>query len=187
MYLFNDTETGGIDCYSHSLLTTAFLLVDDSNKEIDRLVLKVKPDDNVYHVRHEALNVNKINLVEHTNIAISYKEAAVEVVKFLNKNAVSKLNTQFVGHRIEFDAGFLKVSKVMDDLIFRNYVGKYFEDTSVIASFLKIKFNNLSDLATQLKIDISDLTAHTEMGDCEITRRCYFKMQNMVWGDKSNG
>jgi DNA polymerase III epsilon subunit-like protein len=182
MYLFTDTETTGLttDC---EMLTAGFLLTDDSGKVIDTLVLKCKPELAKMLVDAEALAVNKIDLVEHLKTAETYTKCAHTLLGWLNKHAVSKLNTTLVGHRLDFDLGFLRTKKVMDDLIVRNYFRKYVEDTGVIASFLRIKFNKLVELAEALKIDISDLVAHTELGDCEITRRCYFKMVDMVYGE----
>ncbi len=180
MYLFLDTETAGLKP-AQPLLSAAFILTDDTDKEIDRLVLKVK-SEGIPSIDVEAMAVNKIDLVAHWKIALLPKAAAVEFLKFLNKNGVSKLNTTMVGHNIEFDLAFI-YEYLMDEKTVRMYFNKYKEDTGIIAKFLKLKFGKLAELAAALKIDISDLEAHTEVGDTEITRRCYWKMHDMVHGD----
>lgn len=119
-YLVIDTETGGtnLEC---SLLTAYFAILDENfqiRDNRDELHLFVKPDDGMYHVQAEAMTINKINLVEHDKIAVSYKQAKTILYQFLeesaklngfqreNKQDFSKQLTP-IGHGVRFDIEFI--------------------------------------------------------------------------------
>ena len=74
-YLIIDTETGGLVEHDPSLLSLYAYLTDSKLNYLDDIELKIKPDDEVYRVNPYALNINKINLVEHNKIAITESEA----------------------------------------------------------------------------------------------------------------
>lgn len=81
-YIAFDLESGGIPdgC---SVLTAFFKALDVNMKVLGTLSLKVKPNDGVYVVTAEALGVNKINLIQHESVAITYSEAGGLLRKFL--------------------------------------------------------------------------------------------------------
>ncbi len=179
MYLFMDTETGGLDCNKHSLLSAGFILTDEVGNVIDKLHILCAPDDGDVVVNSGALEVNKIDVKEHLKKASSYTKAEYQLLCFLNKHKVDKNNTTRVGHNLSFDLGFLW--NITKDL--QGYFNRRNEDTAITAKFLRIPYKNLSNLAELLEVDISDLTAHTALDDAEITRRVYFKMFSKVFGD----
>lgn len=82
--LFLDCEMGGIDL-DKSLLQIALMPRDHTAE--DRLALnfccKLKPNDGCYKVEAEALSVNKINLIEHDNVALKYDHAAKNLYDWL--------------------------------------------------------------------------------------------------------
>lgn len=135
MYLILDCETGGVD-NSYSLLTAYFHLTNDKFEKIDDLSLFLKPDDKIYRICGQALNVNKINLVEHDKIAITYKEGGTLLYNFLNtysKDGADKLT--IVGHNVGYDR-----ECVIRNLINRGTWDKFcsyrLRDTQTIACFL---------------------------------------------------
>jgi DNA polymerase III alpha subunit (gram-positive type) len=85
-YLAFDLESGGIPdgC---SVLTAFFQVLDENMQEIDSLHLHVKPNDGVYHCTAEAMDINKINLIEHDKTAITYSDAGQKLRNFLVKNS----------------------------------------------------------------------------------------------------
>lgn len=81
-YLAFDLESGGIPdgC---STLTAYFKAMDSQMNPLGELHLLVKPNDGVYTVTAEALEVNGIDLIKHDLKAITYSEAGSKLRNFL--------------------------------------------------------------------------------------------------------
>jgi DNA polymerase III alpha subunit (gram-positive type) len=136
-----DTETGGLEPGVHSLLTAYFCVLDSETWEmIDELDLKMKPEDGKYNVQPKAMEINGIDLDEHDKVAITYKEAASELKKFLIKNKIKGKRTHYMplGQNIAFDLNFLKAYILTDDELRK--LGVYYGamDTKNIVDFLKL-------------------------------------------------
>ena len=139
-FLGFDTETGGIGD-DKSLLTAYFgfyELVNGKFNKLDELDLKIKPDDNVYHLTAESLEINKINIIEHNKVAIFEKIAGQQLYKKLQEwHVVSKEKLIPVGHNINFD-----IRKVTTTLIsigsWEGFVSYRVMDTCTIAQFYRI-------------------------------------------------
>ena len=101
-----DTETCGVTL-DMSLLTAYFAVLDENLSVVDELELNLKPESGVYNVTAQALNVNKINLVEHDKIAIPYREAKPLLYNFLKQNYQGEKLTP-IGHGVKFDVEFTK-------------------------------------------------------------------------------
>lgn len=86
LFLPMDNETGGLS-EGVSLLSTYLEVVDINLNVLDSISLFVKPNDGIYKVEAGGLEVNKINLVEHDKVAITYSEAGQKLFKFLKKNS----------------------------------------------------------------------------------------------------
>ena len=65
---------GGLERDKYSLLTVYLMATDDQFNVIGDLYLYLKPDDCIYKVCGEAMNVNRIDLKVHDTKAITYKE-----------------------------------------------------------------------------------------------------------------
>lgn len=74
MYIVLDNEMGGTT-FDYSLLTSYLVVLDKDLNPIDDLYLYVKPDDGIYRVCGQAMNVNRIDLKVHDTRAVPYKEA----------------------------------------------------------------------------------------------------------------
>ena len=85
-YLAFDLESGGIP-EGCSTLTAYFKALDHDNKVLGDLRLLVKPNDGLFVVTAEGLEVNGINLVEHNAKAITYSEAGQLLRNFLVKHS----------------------------------------------------------------------------------------------------
>lgn len=83
-YLFMDCEMGGSEL-KYSLLAAYFSITDDKFNIIDNLYLQVKPDDGVYIVSGQGMQINKINLAIHDDVAIPYKKAKPLLYDFLKE------------------------------------------------------------------------------------------------------
>ena len=82
-YIVFDVETGGIGL-DKSLLSACFLycqydVKNDEYEIIDGLDLKIKPNDDVYHVTAQGMQINGIDLVEHDKVAITEKQAGTKL------------------------------------------------------------------------------------------------------------
>jgi hypothetical protein len=138
LYLPFDTETGGLTTES-SLLTAHFAVCDKELNILDELELYTRPNDRYYTVSAEALTVNKIDLIDHDKIALTYSEAGQELREFLwkySKNGKIKLIP--VGKNVPFD-----VKKVNETLLgektWRQLVSYRQYDITSVVIFLKRK------------------------------------------------
>lgn len=181
-YLVLDTETGGFQQHEPSLLSVYFMILDENLLMIDELNLLTQPDDGVYVVTGEALGVNKINLIDHSKVALTYKQAKTAIRQFLNKhnpNGKSKLIP--IGHNVHFDLDFMKedYSLGLKDT-FSKYISHRVIDTGVIAQYLQQKGTlpmsvggSLGKLVTHFKIDFPEEDRHTAKGDVIATIEVY--------------
>ena len=136
LYIPFDTETGGLTEGS-SLLTAHFAVCDKDFNIIDELELLTKPNDGQYNVSAQALDVNKINLIEHDKVALSYSEAGQVLRNFLWKYSQNgKIKLIPVGKNVGFD-----VIKVTDNLLgmktWNQFVSYRLYDITGIVIFLK--------------------------------------------------
>lgn len=136
-YLIFDTETGGIGL-EKSLLTAYFLVTDHKFNTISDLYLYVKPDDGIYRVEAEALDINLINLREHNKIAIPYKKAGTNLYKFLDDAYKLTNKNRFipVGHGMSGDFDHI-FDKLIGRSTWETFVSYRRLDTSVATQFLK--------------------------------------------------
>jgi DNA polymerase III epsilon subunit-like protein len=176
MYLFLDTETGGLDT-QHSLLTLAAVIADKDfqpvrggNKE-DTLYLQIRHPE--YLVTPGAMTINKIDLVHHSAIGVKIEEARVAFEEFIKKaltmTGCGKLMP--VGHNLAFDLRFIW-AQLMPRETWERYCGYHFLDTMTVARF----FNaiglldsgcSLTDLRELFQIETGE--AHNAMADTKAT------------------
>lgn len=135
-YVALDTETGGVTLDT-SLLTAYLAILDENFGVTTELSLKVKPEDGRYVVTAQALAVNKINLIEHDKVAITYKAAKPLLYNFL-KNNFTVGQDQFIpiGHGIYFDIIRLKQDLISEGS-WEQFVSYRLLDTSNVVQFLR--------------------------------------------------
>lgn len=168
IYLALDTETGGIGL-DKSLLTAYFAALDEDFNVVDELDLFIKPDDGIYIVEAGGLEVNKINLVEHDKVAITYKEASTKIYNFLEKinpKGIIKLNP--VGHNVASDIAMV-CNKTLSKKSWDKYVGYRTLDTGTISRFMQVVGMLPKDLSASLGSLAGffevPFDAHTAKGD----------------------
>lgn len=166
MFVFLDTETGGLDAAEFSLLTVAAALVDDDFNVIQTISFGVKPS--VYVVDPGAISVNKIDLAEHAKFSMTPQKAREELEQFL-KTGLKLAGDKLVpaGHNINFDLQFIW-RQIMSEDDWRNYCVYPAFDTAALARFfVTIKaippFFNLVALRQLFGIETGD--AHNAMND----------------------
>jgi DNA polymerase III epsilon subunit-like protein len=148
-YLGMDIETGGVTS-DKSLLTAYFVVIDEDLKTVyGELDLKIKPSDGVYNVTAEALEVNKIDLIQHDKEAVTEDKAATMLYEFLDKHAPSgTIKLTPLGHNVAFDINFIKERLTKN---FNKFVSYRVLDTSSVCQFLKLTGKVSRDLEGSLE------------------------------------
>lgn len=192
--LFFDTETGGLDCNKHSLLTAFFAICDENLNIIDELDLKLKPSDvSLVNCDAEALAINKIDLDAHLNDpeTVTYEEGARLLTAFLEKNKIKgkRKSYQPCGHNVGFDKDFLW-AQLISKAEFERLVHYRTLDTSIVCSFLKDvgifpeDVGSLTSLVVYLKLPMRE--AHTARDDIYMNIGVYKEMKKLVTANKIN-
>lgn len=113
MYIFFDTETGGLTP-EYSLLTVSAIVLDSKLDIVvvhdlsPGLYLRLKYDNYVTHPK--AMAVNKINLAEHAQLGFTVEDAALALDAFIREARALLGVNRFIagGHNIAFDVKFLQ-------------------------------------------------------------------------------
>lgn len=112
LYIPFDTETGGIG-EEVSILSAHFAACDKDLNVIDELDILTRPNDGVYVTTAKALEINKINLIQHDKVAVTYSQAGAQIRDFVCKHSQNgKVKLIPVGKNVGFD-----VKKVTDNLL----------------------------------------------------------------------
>lgn len=176
-YFLFDTETGGLDAKTISLLSFFGLVLDQDLTPIDTIDLVIRPDDGIYHLDIEAMKVNRINILDHHEKTITECEAGKALQNFLFKHTAAISPRPFTliptGHNI----GRLDIPMGERLVGFDNWdrsMSRRTLDTGTIAQFLMLQgilpeTNNCSlrQLCEHYKIDYSG--AHNAKSDVYIT------------------
>lgn len=179
-----DTETGGIG--DDKSLLTAYFMVVEGEKILDELYLYTKPNEGGYVVTAEALDINKINLIEHDKKALTYKQAGTELYKFLlnNSNAGAEKLVP-LGHNVNFDIEFIW-DKLIGRSTWETFVGYRKLDTGTISQFLiesgKLPVTltaSLGKLAEYFKVCNPTTVFHDAKDDTLMTWAVYKKLRTV--------
>lgn len=150
MYLFIDTETGGLSS-NYSLLTLSAIPVDKDFNVVSAeyrcprsgkmcqtdsgLYLTLQSD--TYVLSQGALAVNKINIVEHDKTAVPLEDAA-DTLEFFINNVLKTFGKKYLvpaGHNVAFDVQFIR-HHLLDDPTWNKYFTYPALDTAAVARFL---------------------------------------------------
>lgn len=169
MYIAFDCETTGLHEDS-DLLTVWFGIYNSNFKLLDELELYTKPDTGFYKVQAQALEVNKINLVEHDKLAIYYKEVKPLLYKFLVKNIIGENKLFFsdevlenkrlipIGQNVQYD-----INKICNTLIskgsWENFISRRALDTMYIAKYLQ----TIGKIPQDISISLGNLIEYFEI------------------------
>ena len=171
-----DTETGGVDPLTHSLLSVAAVVWDDG-VAAGEIAVDVLEDPLV--VTPRAMDINRIDLVAHARNALSPEHAASALKEFVELHFADELasgeRAVLAGHNLAFDVGFLgrlaRLSGVaVDDLFSHRTI-----DTAGILRFLKLagllplKGAGSNEGFAYFGIDIPEADRHTAIGDARAT------------------
>jgi DNA polymerase III epsilon subunit-like protein len=182
--LFLDTETGGLEPRSHSLLSLG-LVVGSGAQVVDSLEILVRHEP--YVVSAGGMKVNRIDLVAHSAAALEPAMALNVLDVFLDQHFPHRCKPiVLAGHNVGFDQAFLKV--------FLEGLGQTLEprfshrivDTHSIAAALRdagrLPLDNLSSTAlfAHFGIQIAEDRRHTALGDSLATFELYWKLTELM-------
>lgn len=148
-YLVFDIEAGGTEA-NHSLLSAYFVVLDENLQTVyGELDLKSKPNDGNYIVRPEALDINKIDLIQHDKEAVTESKAATMLYEFLEQHAPQgTVKLTPLGHGVGGDIEFVKEHLTKN---FNKFVSYRYLDTGCVIQFLKLTGKVPRDLGGSLK------------------------------------
>ena len=188
MYLFLDNEMGGLERDKYSLLTSYLMVTDDNFNVIDDLYLFLKPDDGIYKVCGDAMNVNRIDLKQHDTTALTYKQGGTLLYNWLKKHTNDgAIKLIVVGHGIQGDVDWITYH-----LINRGSWEKFTSyrklDTSVVCQFLKTcgKFpeevsGSLESLVKHFNINPNESTNfHDANYDTLMTYKVFLELRKLM-------
>ena len=176
-----DTETTGLSPRFNKTLTVGLLLID-----VERNFLNILDSNHIF-IKHDkynatkgAMSVNKIDLIQHNQIAVPPQKACNQINNFIEKNVLH--NIPLVGHNIQFDRGFLNSLFDQGDTL--NKFHHEHEDTMWIWRNLQKENKvpcgraNLGTVANYFGIDYTK--AHDALADCEVTAQVYQNLLKII-------
>lgn len=179
-YLFIDTETGGIDCGRHSLLSIGLVVGDEGVVRHSMEILIKHPN---YVVSGGGMRVNRIDIAKHDAEALEPVEALAVLDIFLQQYfPCLKEPISLVGHNVSFDRDFLGVFFAENGRPLEPRFSHRLIDTHSIAAALrdagKLEVENLSSSAlfAHFGIEIPEEKRHTALGDALGTFDLYWKL-----------
>ena len=177
-YLFIDTETGGLDTNT-SLLQAYFLLTDDKFEQVAELDLKIRPNDGIYKVTSQAINVNQIDLIEHNKESIT-ESYAKDLLNDFFARTFKGVKFMPVGWNVGFDLAFIH-EHLMDKKTWEqaNWYGTI--DVHSIYRYLKLNGklpseceDGLGKVADFLQVEHGSL--HSAKADTILTKDLFKKL-----------
>ena len=170
-----DTEGGGIS-HNYSLLSLTLSVVDPvTYEQIETLSLKLKPDnDSGYFVQGKALDVNKINILEHDKVAITYKDSKSEIYNWLVKQKTKYGKLVPFGNNFQRDIDIITRYTISYDS-WTNFVKKFGIELTVLGVELKQlevipeeQSLALSKIAEFMSIKVDESKLHDDTYDVEL-------------------
>ena len=186
--LFLDCEMGGLERDKYSLLTCYFGAALCSAKQIDEeLYLRTKPDDGIYKVCGEAMNVNRIDLKIHDTSAITYKEAGTQLYRWLqNLTKDGKDKFTVVGHGVYGDVEWI-TTHLMSRGSWEKFTSYRKLDTQAVCQFLRAcgmfpddVSGSLVSIARYFNVPVDENALHSADYDTKLTQQVFVKLQELL-------
>lgn len=187
MYLFLDNEMGGLEKEKYSLLTVYLMMTDDNFNVIGELYLYLKPDDGIYKVCGEAMNVNRIDLKVHDTKAITYKEGGTKLYNWLREMTnAGQVKSVVVGHGVYGDVEWI-IHHLISRGSWETFTSYRKLDTSAVCQFLKScdmfpesVSGSLVSLAKHFGVDVDENCAHDAKYDTHLTFSVFMALRRML-------
>jgi len=160
-----DSETTGLD--HHAEIIELSVIDRDGQPLIDTLI---KP---VGHISDESSAIHGITNADVQD-APTWAEIYPQLVGLCLSHTLGIYNASFDIRMIQQTcaAHQLAFQPIQDSVCLMHWYAKHWGEKNSHGDY---KWQRLTNAASQQGIDISDLTAHRALSDCEITRRLLFK------------
>jgi DNA polymerase III epsilon subunit-like protein len=190
-FLTLDTETGGLDHKTHSLLEVCLtfneLYIDqDSNEykvnQLSDLYIPILEEPLI--TTKEALSINNIDITTWTGVTL--EEASITLDTYLE--SITKdyklYKITVLGHNPTFDINFLSRIPSYKNKHCTDYLSHRCLDTSSIGKFLQLACDLSVDISKSNSLfdffNLSKEYRHTAYGDCINTTQAFVSMLNMI-------
>ncbi|MEL1239764.1 3'-5' exonuclease [Flavobacterium flavipallidum] len=171
--LFIDTETGGLDPLNNSLLSVAFAIWDNGKISNAKEFLI---NDGILNVSPKALEINRIDINKHSQVALKSEDAILEIENYLNENFHNE-KIILCGHNILFDINFFKNFWTKNNRDYNKQFSHRYVDTASILFFLsvsgKIPTNTISSQNAFDYFNINVSKRHSALGDVLATAELF--------------
>lgn len=184
-FVLIDIESTGLNKDEHQILEVGLLVIKDLSV-VSELNVKIKHDN--YVISPKAMEINKINLEEHSKDAVFEKEACDAILSFLNENKSAGDEKGFVviGQNVNFDLGFLEAMFTRNNLIkeYRNVISYRQLDLMQLALIknlegkVSLESQSLDCILKALNMEIPECR-HSALGDCKLTYEAFIKLLKM--------
>jgi len=182
--LFLDTETGGLDPRSHSLLSLG-LVVGEGPRVANSLEILIRHEP--YVVSAGGLKVNRIDLVRHSEAALDPPMALTVLDVFLDQHFPHRCQPiTLAGHNVGFDQAFLDRFLASQGRALEPRFSHRLVDTHSLAAGLReagrLPLEQLSSTAlfAHFGIEVPDERRHTALGDALATFDLYWKLVELM-------
>ena len=175
-FLVVDTETGGLDCQDHSILSIAGVswTPNDEVKPVFDLFIK----ENEINTIEKALKINKIDLNEVKSKGFSPKEAVSKIRGHLDAHfGFDRRPIQLVAHNAPFDLGFIRrLYRLAEQDMNLDFRDRALDSCSILQFLMisgKVKgFRASADvLFESAGVKIAEKDRHTAFGDAFATAK----------------
>jgi DNA polymerase III epsilon subunit-like protein len=175
-FLVVDTETGGLDCDNHSILSIAGVFWEP-RKEVHKLFDFYVKEESISYV-DKALEINKIDLNKVEQEGLTPLET-VYAIRYLldHKLGIDRSPIQLIAHNAPFDLGFIKRLYRLANKNFHKDFKDRAIDTCSILQFMQISGKATGDRASadvlfeNAGVKILDSERHTAIGDALATAK----------------
>lgn len=183
-FILIDTETTGFDEKKNQILEVGILVIKDL-KVIDEFEVKIKHRE--YTITAKAMEANKINIIEHEKEALFEKEAAENILEFLNKHKKEDDEAYIViGQNVQFDIKFLeemflRVYKMKEYRQVISYRSLDIMQLAMIKNLegkIILEKQDLDSILKELKIDILE-NRHRALIDCHLEFEAMIKLLSL--------
>jgi len=182
-YLFVDTETGGLDAESASILSLG-CAVASKGKILKTLEIKIKEPCIIIR---GGLEINKIDMNEHIKEALTPEESVEKFLSFvletpdIYKNELGKII--LFGHNVYFDIIFIKRLFSFTKHIYKDTFSHRNMDTASILKYLCFKNilkEDISSLSSAIKyFGIKGGQRHVASDDALLTAKVFQKLMEL--------
>jgi DNA polymerase III epsilon subunit-like protein len=182
--LFLDTETGGLDPRSHSLLSLG-LVVGEGPRVANSLEILIRHEP--YVVSAGGLKVNRIDLVRHSEAALDPPMALTVLDVFLDQHFPHRCQPiTLAGHNVGFDQAFLDRFLASQGRALEPRFSHRLVDTHSLAAGLReagrlpLELLSSTALFAHFGIEVPDERRHTALGDALATFDLYWKLVELM-------